>query len=185
MSGDSLVNFGIAFVGLAGVLVGGLINIAAQRVDRDDKKEVEFKKLVAEVLTASLAFDANLRQITERSKKQLPQKVVDQLVDDLNEADRALKEKSILLHMTSSEPSNEFALALYNVVIDATNYMHPAQGSGLSQKFSNADYHFDRMEVHREALAAVARVKPSQRQSAAIIQLRAIKKFELETGNKS
>lgn len=182
MSGDSLINFGIAFVGLAGVMVGGLINIAAQRVERDDKKEVEFKKLVAEVLTASLAFDANLKQITERSKRKLPDQVVDQLVDDLNSADSLLKEKSILLHMVSLEPSSEFAMALYNVVIEASNYMHPAQGLGLSTNFSDADYHFERLEIYREALAAVARVKQSQRQSAAIIQIRKIKDFERKAG---
>lgn len=185
MSGDALISFGIAFVGLGGVLLGGLINLGAQRVDRTDKRDYELRSHVAEVLSASLTYEASLKQTLNRKEAKVPKAAVDRIVEDLNEASRTLIKKSILLNITSHPPLSEFALALHNTVATTTGYFHPAVVSGSSENLSDKDYHFKRLELHREALAAVARVKPVFRQSAAVIEKRKIDTFEFKNGKSS
>lgn len=182
MSGDLWGTFGVAVVGLAGVALGGLINLAAQRLDRNDKRDHELRGHVAEVLTASLDYEANIQLVLNRKKNAVPSNIVDQLVANLNDANRILRERSILLNITSSEPLSEFALGLHNAAADATAHFHPAVVNGESNDPKESAYHMRRLGFYREGLAAVARVKPSQRLSAAVIEERKIHAFERENG---
>lgn len=156
-----------AGAGLAGVAVGSLFTLLGQKIERAARYEDELRKHTVEVFASTMVYSAAITQVINRGKSGLSGKDLQAVLDKLNIASQTIHDRCVMLSIFDSGVLGKSAIAFSNVMTEATQYLHPAEGTGASDGYARAEKILWQVDYYREAIAEIARAPRGKRKKVA------------------
>lgn len=172
-SKDDMSGLITAGVGFIGVLAGGMITLAGQYFNRKAEHRDKVTASVVVLLDAIYSMETNMTAWSAhlQGKRETPDDIFQDYIKAANDASAIAQREANQLSIKSSGPIRRATISLYNALIEAGNYVHPALGDGSAETFKHADLYMRRVELHRRLLTEVART-PGYRRWIKGLQIR-------------
>ena len=144
-------------LGFVGVVVGGLIAIVAQIIDRWAKREYERRRDAANLVASCLLYETSLYQWHAPKDHEFPKDVQDAIMANLTKTQEEVNRFAAVSIITGGLLVRSTAQKLQNRSVEAGNYLSPTSQQGVSENYSRKDDYFQRLKFEREALLVSAR----------------------------